>query len=123
MGKPQAGRHTTAAVYLLNVGFERLSALFIETRFSRTNRRRRGRAGDTTRGKKFQGEAVDQPSPGDPPVRETFTAIQQKHLLKTKSSASSQRAPSMYDFVVSVVQQESTNPPVSVSQRFIYTPV
>lgn len=61
VGKPQAGRHTTAAVYLLNVGFERLSALFIETRFLRTNRRCRGRAGDTTRGKKLEGEAVDQP--------------------------------------------------------------
>lgn len=33
VGKPRAGRHTTTAAYLLNVGFERLSTLFIETRF------------------------------------------------------------------------------------------
>ena len=30
MGKPQAGRHTTPAAYLLDARFERLSALFIE---------------------------------------------------------------------------------------------
>lgn len=42
VGKPQAGRHTTAAAYLLNVGFERLSAPFIETRFKKqTNGERR----------------------------------------------------------------------------------
>lgn len=52
VGKPQAGRHTTAAAYLLNVGFERLATLFIETRFQRTNRRCGWRAGDIAREKK-----------------------------------------------------------------------
>lgn len=52
VGKPQAGRHTTAAAYLLNVGFERLATLFIETRFKRTNRRCGWRAGDIARKKK-----------------------------------------------------------------------
>lgn len=56
VGKPQAGRHTTAAAYLPSVGLERLSAPFIGTRFlqkkanKQTNercclRRSRGRGG------------------------------------------------------------------------------
>lgn len=50
VGKPQAGRHTTATTYLLNVGFERLSALYVETSFWKNKHGRcRWEAEDITR--------------------------------------------------------------------------